>query len=525
MSWRSTDARRLAWVMATTAVVGVVSAAGIRWAAAQPRLAIESDRDHALVTLTFPQPVRMREGASGRELLLLFDQPLDGARLDRIATELPGWVDGVQSGYDSLLLTVSGNVRFEVSKHATTVRLALTSVTRPGSPPLTPETAEEPGTVRLSVVRARALLAAGELAAARDLLHELQALAPDDPEVLDLLAQTERQLGNPALAARLLGRLQALAPTRRDVATAAAELRREVGSRVRFETLSLTYKDADRQLVTRGRAEVMVTPAATLGAVVENRRLKRSNLQRADGSIDDFDGSRQRGEVYAELRSAWGLTHAGLFAAERTIGLGLTHQLDALGGRTLFQAAWHEPYFETAEAIADAGTRDRLRIRHDRVLVAGLTAGLGASLNSYGIDGESGLTTSIGVEGGMRREILSGDPIVTVGYSLDAEYVQSHDTRINVQGATYDVMPVDSREQHTLDMAVDGTVTEALRYSLFGGYVFDRLGGDGPTAGLNVVYAPLPELEMGVQASTSISSTRGAGSKVQSVGAYVEWRF
>lgn len=483
----------------------------------------------ARLTLSWPQAVTVERQQQGRELTLRFSRPIGDAKgIEGIPDRLSGWVENTQYGYDSLLLVLAPDVAVNAEAQRTGVRLDFSRAA-----PVTAERAEAERNAerRLDYYRALATLEEGEVRAARARLRGLVEANPRDREMVELLAQAEERLGRWREAVRLYDRALVLSPDRVEAAEAKARLLREFGEQVRLDVDLFRVKNADVQRITR------LTGVKELGAdtafrfALENRIVDVDQAPRRDGPPQAFHGRRSRAELSVvhdwEARD-WDApqqTRASLFLAERTVGLGIGHSVTHGSGET--RAALHvqEPTYTFIEGIIGAGRRDRLMVAHDERLWQGLAASLGGAVNRYGLAGDPNLARSASVEGWVRYTFNDEGPIASVAYILDAEYVADKTERIDPRGNVQAPLPLVSREVHSLQVAVDHPVTDWFRYNLQAGWSHDRRNEGGPFAAAQVAIAPLPDLEIGLRASHTISTARGTGNTVRAAGGYLLWRY
>lgn len=124
MSWNRIDPPSLRFATALCAVLGFCGAVqhlveptpALAAAATKPsaRIDVERRRDAARLDLQWQTAVRVQSSRIGRELTLRFDRPLGDAAFDKIPQRLEGWVENVQYGYDSVLLTLPVGVSARV---------------------------------------------------------------------------------------------------------------------------------------------------------------------------------------------------------------------------------------------------------------------------------------------------------------------------------------------------------------------------------------------------------------------------
>ncbi|HYH38322.1 MAG TPA: tetratricopeptide repeat protein [Azospirillum sp.] len=488
---------------------------------AQMRIAAERQEAAASLVLSWPGAVKAEHAQDGRELTLRFSKPIGDARVDTIAERLSGWVDGVQYGYDSLLLVLAPDVAARVGTGRDGIRVAFAPAPRAAAPSDEDQTAER----RLDYFRAVTMMEDGRVGAARTLLGTMLERDPADREAVDLLAQVAERQGRWREAVALYGRALDLSPDNKPALDARKRLLREYGDQTRLDFDLFQVKDADVQRITRMTNNREVGGNSTLRTTVEHRTLDVGQARRADGRVEPFHGQRVRGEL--SLLRDWDSldqSRISLFAAPRTLGAGLGHDLRDATGQTRFSIGLSEPTYAFVEGIVSAGRRDRLSVLREQRISERWGATLGGALNRYGLSGRADLARSASVEGSLRHTFWVERPIASLVYVLDAEYLNRRAERFDPSGNRYVPLPVARREVHSLQVAVEDSYDSGFRYALQAGWSYDRFNKGGPFAAGTVGYEVLDGLETGLRASHTISTSRGTGSTVDAVGGYLLWR-
>ncbi|PWC43140.1 tetratricopeptide repeat protein [Azospirillum sp. TSO22-1] len=491
---------------------------------AQMRIAAERQEAAASLVLSWPGAVKAEHAQDGRELTLRFSKPIGDARVDAIAERLSGWVDGVQYGYDSLLLVLAPDVAATVGVDRDGVRVAFAPAPRaaaPSAPSAEDQTAER----RLDYFRAVTMMEDGRVGAARTLLGTMLEHDPADREAVDLLAQVAERQGRWREAVALYGRALNLSPDNKPALDARKRLLREYGDQTRLDFDLFHVKNADVQRITRLTGNQDVGWNSTLRYAIERRTLDVDQARQADGRLEPFHGQRLRGEM--SLLHDWDnldQSRLTLFAAPRTLGVGIGHDLRDTTGQTRFSLGFSEPTYAFVEGIVNAGRRDRLWVLREQRLSERWGATLGGALNRYGLAGQGDLARSASVEGSLRYTFWVERPIASLAYVLDAEYVGRRVERFDPLGNLYVPLPVARREVHSLQVALEDSYDGGFRYALQAGWSYDRFSKGGPFAAGTLGYEMLDGLESGLRASHTISTTRGTGSTVNAVGGYLLWR-
>jgi hypothetical protein len=153
--------------------------------------------------LTWPDPVTVRSDLEGRELTLRFSRPLGDVPIADLEPRLAGAVETIRYGYDSLLLRLAPDTEPDVAITGNGVQVTLTPLgtangRSDGKTDATPAPGSSPAL--LEFVRAKALLNAGEVVAARAELQSYIANQPIDQRIAQAarIARTEGRSGSPS---------------------------------------------------------------------------------------------------------------------------------------------------------------------------------------------------------------------------------------------------------------------------------------------------------------------------------------
>ncbi|WP_448204816.1 tetratricopeptide repeat protein [Azospirillum sp. sgz302134] len=480
----------------------------------------------ARLSLRWPGSVTVEHSLDGRELSLRASRPLGEAPLEGIPDRLQGWVDNVLYGYDSVLLVLAPGVTAEITDEPSGLRIDLAQERRTTRRTAEDMAAEQAAQRRIDYFRAVTLMEQGDVREARSLLVDLLRANPNDAQSTALLAQAEERIGRWREAVRLYDRALELTPDEPSLVVGKANLLREHGEQARFDWDLFQVQNADVQRIGRLTGNLEVGGNTSFLYALEHRAVDVDQAVRADGRVEPFHGNRQRAEL--ALQHDWPelqRSRFALFAAPRTVGAGYVHAWRDEESETRAGLLWSEPNFTFIEGIVGAGRRDRAYLQHQEQLTERWSFELGAGVNRYGLAGDSDLARSATVEGAIRYVLNREGPVTSVAYLLDAEYVSRREERFNEAGAIYHPLPVQTREVHALQLSVDDALTDYWRYSIQGGYAYDRRSKGGPQGAVSLAYEPLENLELGLRASYTRSTARGNGAAATAAGGYVTFRY
>ena len=437
---------------------------------------------------------------TGREVLLAVPGALPAVDAAALAACADGLLQGVSLGYDTLLLTLAPGVTLAVRDVEEGLRLELARAPLEPAAAAEDAPAEDPGALRLRLLEAELEARTGQFARARDSFEALRGAMPDSPEPLAGLAGLAARSGRDRSAIALYQEAQARDPEAPDLAAAIAGLARNAGPRLRAD---FEYRESQGGAGT-GRARALIGgldlqqpfgDGWRLGVLAEVAGIDAAHVQRRDGRVMPFAGTRERGEL--SVRRDWmgGQVVVGsLFLSEGTPGLGLRAELPDDAGATLLRAELRRPYWDFFQAMIDRATRDRVAAGRRQVLPDDLGARLEVGANRYGIAGDRDVGSTVSVNGELRQGNLGGLRGLSVAYLLEAEYLLRRDERTTAGGQRQAPLQLLDREVHAVALGYarswrtdwpGGLITAELS----AGYGVDRYGRAGPILGGAVGYA------------------------------------
>ncbi len=393
----------------------------------------------------------------------------------------------------------------------------------PAPPPIDAETSA--ALRRLRLTKARLLMETGDADGAKAELEALLKEVPTSIEVMAALAGVETQLGGWRRAVGLYDRALGLNPDDPSLVRAKAELLREYGPRVRVDIDRRKVKKADRQIVARATGE-MLAGGSIAGFAFEGNDLDAPVVRRLNGVLENFDGRRFRGEGYVSLdHEAGGVTRLSLIGGTGIVGAGIRHTRSLADGTLRLALIAQDPYWDVVDGLVNEARTDRVQVGYEKILGTGWRIAGRLAAGRYGVEGRSDVAQFIGPGFELAYTAIQGPPSVTFAYGLDAEYLGGRKTAVDSLGAEYPLLSVTSREVHSGTVGVSGTLSTLTRYSVYGGYAYDRLNSDGPFLGAELAYEPYTSFELGLVASHSLTASRGTDSTVTRFGGYFLWRF
>lgn len=504
-------------------LTGLVFLGTISWLPADDvGLRTEIGPETMRILLIWPKPVHFESSTHQRELVLRFDRPVQAPGMDRLPAKAPEWIEGVVSGYDSILVLAARDVRYLVSREGNTVIVQLTPET-PHPESITEEEAHSQ--LRLDLLQARLYVERGRLDRAHELLTRLAAERPQNLDILANLARLEHTIGRWRRADRLYEEALQQSPDNEDVLASQIYLRGEQAPRIRVDEEHKTVVGRWSEQLTRVSGHSILSPGLRIGGTYDLNQVEANGVQRSDGRTEPFDGSRQRGEFYVEYDFEGGSRLRGsAFGGRSTWGAGMQFSNPDAWGRTSVQVDFQRPFWEFIEGVVDEGVRDRIEV--ERRLRAGTRwNGWGnVSLNRYGLGGDDDVAKSVGVAGGMALTLLKSEPTINLEYGFDGEYRKSIESRTGFDGAPFHPLPLISREVHSLGTQILAPIVSHFTANGYGGYLWDRLGGQGPFFGLRLTFDTPADFGAQVWFDRRLNSIN-TGERVNRFGGRLLWRF
>jgi tetratricopeptide (TPR) repeat protein len=511
----STDHRAIS---STDVVAGILfQAAKI----AAPQLKAELSDDAALLRIDWARQVVLESETDKGELLLRLDHAVDARLVEGLAQRMPEWLESATAGYDTILLVARTGNAFEVHHEGQFTRVRLSAAAAAD------DEAKSPEDVRLEILRARLKARQGNTGEAREKLDNLQTENPDNADVLVEMANIEESVGSWRRASGLYQRAISLDPDRRDLASATRALDRQNGSQIKIDWDYQQVEDGDLQIPVVLSGRFLPTDMLDAGFRLEYRFLDDNEVLRANGVTQALTINRQRGEVFLGGSIASGHRLEGaLLGSQGGPGAAVRYTFQTPDSVTSVNGIWNQAYWELVEGIADEGVQDRFGIRHERQFSQRWSGEAGAGLNRFGIADISTAATTIDLSAAVRYLIPWEAADLTVGYSLNAQYVGTIETRRDANGNAFNPMPLTDTEIHSLDLAVSDVFLNDWRYSIFGSLSTDRFaGGIGPSLGVELFWEPTDDIELGLRAGHSRISGRGDDAVFTRFGGHLLVRF
>lgn len=497
---------------------------GLAQAGGDLHITTRTEGNKIMIVIDLPEAAKVDWTTDGREIVLRFPHEVTAPTLVDLADNTDGWLENATQGYDTILLRASRDVTHDIKIEDRQIRIVMTASGQQEI--IAPETDK-----RLALLEVELKSRSQGPLAARPDAEKLVAGNSKDVQPILLFADIEQRLGNWQSALEQYDRALALSPDQPDVIQAQAQTRRDRGPQYRVDFAKQVISGADTQYIARQQGWFEPTSRTLAGFDYEVREVWSPSVQKLDGNIGPFQGWRQRAELYlGQNFDAEGLfVRGGILAGAGTAGPSLRVEKRQDSERMAFIGEYHRAYWEYVEGMANDGRRDRLEGQYSRALDADerLVGSVFMAVNRYGVKGISEVTNSAAPIVDLTYALMPARPLVNLTYNIDAEYLFGTKSFFNSEGQEYSPLPITSREIHSALATISGYVTDYMRYTVSGGYQFDRLDllSKGPRFTGELSYEPTPDFEFGANYLYSKATSRGSGDTVNRYGLYLLTRF
>ena len=455
-----------------------------------------------------------------QEVVIRFGGGIEPRNVEATVEGSPTWIETIEYGYDSLLIRFVPAVQILIEQSETGLTIFASRPETVEAP--TAVTSADPQRVRLDYYRALAEIEAGDIANGRAILVRLLRAAPRNIDVMLLLARAEEEMSRPRRAVALYDRALALDPNLPGAIRDRQRLARQLADTVRIATRYQDVENGETQIITEVDGRLSSDTGMALGFLLENRSMTAGTVTRRDGRVERFEGDRQRASLTLTPPGEGSVSASGsLYASNHEAGAGFDVAVGGGDHRIGLEARWSEPDFNFVEGIVFGGARDRIGATWQWQWGDVYEFSAGSALNRYTLEGDhAGAGAAMTLE--ARRRLPEHWLLSTIGYRFDAEYILNAQDNPST-GA--DLLPLSSREGHTLDATVERSFGSYLTARGVAGYTYDRLNGGGPLAQIGVTYEPLADLEINTNLGTSLNESRGTQNQLFYVGLSLRTRF
>jgi tetratricopeptide (TPR) repeat protein len=458
-------------------------------------------------------------------------QPL----LRTLGKEMPAWIQLTSTSYDSIVLVADRGMRlsnnFAESKDKTFTITAVLPEEKQ-IPVQTIEQVSQEGEIRLELLHAQLDLETGHQARSRDRLQAINARYPNNPQVLAALSSVEWYMGNTPQALGHVNEVLVLAPTNED----AARLRNRIQeSRRGFMKVDgeIQLLDDDTQILGQLSGEVRANQNNVMGIVADHNYVMAEGVRRGEtGAVEDTNELRVRQEVYLrhELDNGDQLKASGFFNM-KTVGAGIEYLKRYMRGDITVNAEYHRSNWDFVEGVLDYVNRDRIAYSQNFRIRPDIAPSVTVGYNRYNLEDVEDVDRSVTVGATMRLPLYYVgsriDPRLFAEYGLDAEYPMDVQHNTDPSGQDYRYYPLVTREVHYGTVGwrqeIPTDLIEASYWEAFGGYAYDRFGGNGPYLGGRWIQQVGLNKEFQLRFSHSIGFKQSDADSTR-VGGYFKWK-
>lgn len=419
-------------------------------------------------------------------LSLSFDQRVDTADLAIVQEKLAYLMKRIANGYHVLYFLPERHVCFYTEKQGRYFILDI--VPQYGCP--------EEATRLLKLARARLLVEEYFYYQAFEALEELLTLYPGDKDSLLLLGTLENLLPRWQKSFEIFSDLNFHYPCDENIKRLMHDVYYPHSSFVNFTRQIQQTPDFSVYQINRLTGEWIMnrTPWNTFyaGGIFDYTRGHLSTVVQGDGESEGFLGNRFQGTLYARKECVWGDAYTGRFYAGEggVYGGGVEGFWLWPGIQGSFDLLfdWNRPYWELFETFEFYGRHDRILFEIDSVYDRYFDWDFGGGVQRIGISGVPTALVSILVSGDINWHLQVGNPIVTLNYGFEAQYVQYEKEKIDAAGERFVRVPLNSYEFHLFRAYLQWEFCYNWYFSGFGGVSLNRLGINDWTGGATLIY-------------------------------------
>ena len=321
---------------------------------------------------------------------------------------------------------------------------------------------------------------------------------------------------------------------------------KENGSFFQVDGGFLMGKDRDGtmsyQYLTTETLNLRINKYWSIGAIYQQDLITSDKIQQLGGKEGPYTGLRQRNEFYTTfdipgnkylntsvLKLSYYIGNDYNFA--KNSGLGFDYDYLDKWGYTNIVFDWRKPYWELPSAVVQGANKSRVGIGRELKVIPNLYLYGYAGYNSYGVQDEASVGESWQFEVNaqyklpvikLQEQIFGSNSRFAINYSMDAEFYNNVKEKTRVDGTSYKVLQLDSRQVNSFYLSFFKEITENCNYYVYGGYAVDTIGEmyHGAVFGAKFYYKILDCLEIEAVADHNI------GIIVSSyVGIGLKWNF
>ncbi len=446
-----------------------------------------------VLELRFRGPVlrKAESDTSQNALSLSFNGAVDDSTFEALQAMLPDWIDSAYAGYDDAVIRARRPVTFQTKAETDGFSLRM--------------------------------VPAGQQVAQADIPPPPpQRMAPPQP-----MAPS----GTPALRRRIdesgVGAWQF---ERRLTTTAASDggaalrgqydlARRHFGSSV--EITEDYRRIAGATLASAGlRGAIAIDSGWRIVGGAAAVQARGRNVRRLDGTTQRLDTRMLSGSLGLGFRTPndGDLRLEALYSPAGPGGR-LAYDETAEDGDWSASAEYHVPWFETAEAVAAHGVRDRLRVGGTASLGGGFWVSAAGSVSRYGVRGDDDIARTAGFAASLRYAAEIFGASAGLAYDVQGEYVLASQKYLDASLNPFTPMDIRTREIHSATASLGIPLDDGLWFDLYGGYAYDRYGERGGFGGGAVRWLVAPGWEFAIGgAYTQVSAQQGVRGSETSAG-------
>ena len=381
--------------------------------------------------------------------------------------------------------------------------------------PLHAQTEQLDPIVRVRLAKARLMLINNQNVDALRLLASLRNKYPDQPEILFMDSIANRQVGRWRRSFILITKAKKLAPDDKYINEFYRTLYKERQSFIAAGHSFEFRKPKAEQQITTLQAEKIIYPFTNAGIQFQYNKTSADLLQRSNGVQEKTSASSSRGEIYLNHDYKKGDdSHLALYLAN-DIGAGFAHNFWYPKGFNKVIIEYQRPNWNFLEGVVDEAVRDKIEVGRSQQFANRLFGDIAFGLHRYSLNDESNVLSTSFLKMNLFYNLknknslvqsLGKDSYITIGYNFDGEYKSSIKSKTRSNNTVFNPLQFSSREIHTGVITVGRQINRFLLLEGYAGISKNRFSGVAPAIGGKMIYEFLPQIELTITASHSVST-------------------
>lgn len=458
----------------------------------EPEWVIHRRADGGEIKLEWKDPVMVHWKAGVQELSLSSNRPVGTVPIERLMSELNGYLRNLRYGYDNVLFELAPSVEASVSELPNGVKVFLTYKIKDSEPTEQVENFEtkfrERQRVRLLHEVAR--IEAGQPCQAMTELETLRRELPRDESVISELVRAQWLCG--AWSDALLTVENALAEDAMANSTRLSALRRgilrEHGERFSADLGNRHAGDLEHSETVSIRWRNRIGQHYFMNLDLDSRSIRANYALSAEGEETAFKGNRFMGALMGEFTRKQLEVKGGLHSNVQSMGAEVDVNYAVRKSSAGAMARYNVPYGDYVEGWIHYATRHSLSSYIHGRPAKWLYGKLALGWNSTNLPGGRPVAESVLTSVTLAARLKVSNPLCVLRYTLDVEKFDDIQHETTANNTPFTLLPVQDRTVHGIAFEVQQEWAKQWRLETTLGYAAGKQGEEGPFIFANVSY-------------------------------------